>query len=149
MHRDTKAAAHAAQRDIAAVCPEIGGFFMCPERGCAVLLMEQFHNLAGLANTHNKRLAELLQALVKLAQAIMDKVPMPTRGKGLTPVVRLDNIERNDRRALLGRFKERCMVLQAQITLEPDNMRRGARHGAYLYCARRAEKLCTRLRHAT
>ena len=122
MHGHVGTPCPAPHRLVAGKAPQIAGFLMGMDTGDTVRGMEIVQDLHGIAHPHHQPPATRGQAAVQIGQAFNKKRELPPAGIGLLPQFRLDDVERQHRPPTGARGGQRCMIMHAQVALEPGNL---------------------------
>ena len=90
-------------------------------------MLDGLENIRYCSGAHNQRLAKAGAIRLKLNQTIVDKMPMTARRKWLTPILRFNDIERQNWKASSTGGSKRRMVIKPQVAFKP-NYREFLRH---------------------
>ena len=95
-------------------------FFMSINRRNIHLVGNLAENLGYSPCPDQQRQAKARQLRPQLGQAVTDKSPMTLRACRLLPIFRLDDEYRQNGKGSAGRMQQRCVIINTQITFEPD-----------------------------
>jgi len=96
-------------------------FLVAPESRNTQALPCPLKHRDRIPHTHHKRLPELLESLAQICKRFSAKGPLPGGSIGLTPKLRLNDVE-GKHWPLLQSLKQGPVINRAEITLEPDQL---------------------------
>ncbi len=116
-------------RTVALVGPGVAGLLVRPQRIDPVRADQPAQHVQRLAVADDQWLTKHRQLLAQGNQILAHERPLPSRRVGLLPQPGFDDVQRQDRAVLRG-ARQGLVILDAQISLEPDDLQHDSGGGA-------------------